>query len=53
MFQLVPAPAARLVRFTWDELDILSEGNVEMLREAFRAKKAFGGTVTALRRGLP
>jgi hypothetical protein len=41
------------VRFTWEELDILADGDAEALRAAFRAKKVLGGTVTALRRTKP
>jgi hypothetical protein len=49
----VPAHVAGLVRFTWAELDILADGDAEALREAFRAKKALDGTVTAFRRTTP
>ena len=45
-----PFHLAGLVRFTWEELDILADGDAEALREAFRAKKVLGGTVTAFRR---
>lgn len=49
----VPFHVAGLVRFTWEELDILADGDAEALRAAFLAKKALDGTVTALRRTTP
>ncbi len=49
----VPAEVACLVRFTWDELDILADGNAEALRAAFQAKKHLGGTVAGFRREAP
>lgn len=49
----VPAEVACLVRFTWDELDILADGNAETLRAAFQAKKHLGGTVAGFRREAP
>lgn len=49
----VPFHVAGLVRFTWEELDLLADGDAEALRAAFRAKKALDGTVTAFRRTTP
>lgn len=49
----VPSHVAGLVRFTWEELGILADGDAEALRAAFRAKKVLDGTVTALRRTTP
>lgn len=49
----VPAEVAGLVRFTWTELDLMADGNREALLEAFRAKRALDGTVTAFRRTRP